>query len=140
MRKVPKLWSPLGFSVKFSESRNLGNTTQDLGSWSAQASLSQHSLAWHDFDLAFRNLGSSPLQWLLAPLVPPQHGEFFRGFFSVNVGASQQVVWDTQNQYKKSTPKSPCKKSVQNSMQKSVPKIRIKQIRAKSNPLSILAN
>ena len=30
------------------------NTTQDLSSWSAQASLSQHSLAWHDFDLAFR--------------------------------------------------------------------------------------
>ena len=34
--------------------------------------LSQHSLTWHDFDLAFRNLGSSPLQWLLSPSVPPQ--------------------------------------------------------------------
>ena len=48
-----------------------GTATQDLSSWSAQASLSQHSLAWHDSDLTFKNLGLSPLEQLLLPLVPP---------------------------------------------------------------------
>ena len=36
-----------------------------------EASLSQHSLAWHDFDLAFRNFGPSPLEWLLSPSMRP---------------------------------------------------------------------
>ena len=34
-------------------------------------SLSQHSLAWHDFDPAFRSFGLSPPEWLLSPSVPP---------------------------------------------------------------------
>ena len=48
------------------------NITQDLSSWSAQASLSQHSLAWHDFDPAFRSFGPSPPEWLLSPSAPLQ--------------------------------------------------------------------
>ena len=48
------------------------NLEHNSGSqWSAQASLSQHSLAWHDLDLAFRNLGPSPPEWLLSPSAPP---------------------------------------------------------------------
>ena len=35
-------------------------------------SLSQRSLAWHDFDLAFRNFGSNSPELLLPPFVPPQ--------------------------------------------------------------------
>ena len=35
-------------------------------------SLSQHSLAWHDFDPAFRSFGPSPPEWLLSPSAPPQ--------------------------------------------------------------------
>ena len=44
----------------------------DLSSWSLRpSSLSTPWLNWHDFDLAFRNLGPSPPEWLLSPSVPP---------------------------------------------------------------------
>ena len=59
-----------GFLVKFFRAK-LGTQLRISVPWSAQASLSQHSLAWHDLDLAFRNFGPSPPEWLLSPSAPP---------------------------------------------------------------------
>ena len=62
-----------GFSVNFF-SWKTWNITQDLSSWSAQASLSQHSLAWHDFDPAFRSFGLAKSFFF-----QKRHGRGFRG-------------------------------------------------------------
>ena len=164
-----------GFSVKFL-SWKFWNTTQDLGSWSAQAFLSQHS--WLGMILilplgiwvqvhrnATSSIGPPPKPPILGDSglgqvgqslhlalpaskahpqkAPKAWSEVLEGFSRWNFGASQQVVWtpkkSVQRVCEKNHYKNPCitsaqtsgqriyaKKNVQNSVQKSMLKIRAK--------------